>query len=143
MPLTVSTKPELQKLLADNRRNVHSPASAGLTRFWKNKNAEPTHNPVGASLLAIAFGQSTSMMNVRPQSMPLTVSTKPELQKLLADNRRNVHSPASAGLTRFWKNKNAEPTHNPAGASLLAIAFGQSTSMMNVRPQSRASSLPH
>ncbi|RYM40422.1 hypothetical protein EVS84_18240 [Pseudomonas koreensis] len=35
------------------------------------------------------------------------------------------------------------PNGSPVGASLLAKAIDQSTSMLNVKPLSRAGSLPH
>ncbi|PWE42877.1 hypothetical protein C9I50_09465 [Pseudomonas prosekii] len=40
------------------------------------------------------------------------------------------------------RSQSAKTTQSPVGASLLAIAAAQSTSILNVTPSSRASSLP-
>ncbi|KAB0526653.1 hypothetical protein F7R20_09670 [Pseudomonas brassicacearum subsp. brassicacearum] len=41
-----------------------------------------------------------------------------------------------------WTNRVFKQPQTNVGASLLAIAVCQSTSMLNIRPSSRASSLP-
>ncbi|MVV50059.1 hypothetical protein EJA72_17700 [Pseudomonas sp. PB120] len=46
-------------------------------------------------------------------------------------------------LRSFAKAKTRRRLRFPVGASLLAIAVGQSTLMLNVMPLSRAGSLPH
>ncbi|MGX1176152.1 hypothetical protein AB7M32_004877 [Pseudomonas sp. R151218B TE3479] len=78
------------------------------------------HNSiVGASLLAIAVGQSMKVLNVSPPSRAGSL-----LQVILG-----VHESCAQ--------------HNSiVGASLLAIAVGQSMKMLAVSPPSRASSLP-
>ncbi len=128
------------------------------------RNLPATEITVGASLLAIAVGQSISMLAVmtssRASSLPQGLVGVREIlpatgitvgARLARDGGGSININAGCNDVIASKlaptgvsgcTRNLPATEITVGASLLAMAVGQSISMLAVMTSSRASSLP-
>ncbi len=119
-------------------------------------------NTVGASLLAMAVGQSTGMLDE-----PASSRASPQLIGVGMQHLRSLKIQCGSGLAResggsgtadidcagpiagrpaptliYSEHGVCVRTRNPVGASLLAMAVGQSPRMLDEPASSRASPLP-